>query len=511
MCKIAGDNPMKTNVKPFRFIMALLSLGTCATAQTPTTLVNFNYSDGANPQAGLVASGGTLYGTTYAGGASGYGTVFAINTNASGFTNVYSFTGGSDGANPEAGLVLSGYMLYGTTELGGSNYGTVFAVNTNGGGFTNIYSFNGGGDGADPEAGLVLSGNTLFGTTFIGGQFGEGSVFRVNTDGTAFTNIYSFSGSNGANPEAGLVLSGNTLYGTTYAGGSSGYGTVFSVNTDGSSPGNVHSFTGGGDGANPQAGLVLAGGTLYGTAFWGGHYDYGTVFSVNTNGSNFQSCLFEYSNGANPQAGLLLVGNTLYGTTTNGGDDGYGTVFQVSTNLGGLTNLYAFSYGSDGANPAAGLVLSGNTLYGTTQTSYDGNGYGTVFALNVPGLAVTLNPTLNITLNGGQVTLTWANAAFSLQSAPTVAGVYTNVPGATSPYTTAATGAQQFFRMQENLAPTLYIALQGGQVTLTWNNPAFSLQSATNVAGVYTNVANATSPYTNAITGAQQFFRLQEN
>ena len=503
---------MKTNFKPFRSIMALLSLGACATAQTLTTLVTFDGSDGASPQAGLVASDVMLYGTTYAGGASDYGTVFAINTYSSNLSNVYSFTGGSDGRGPMAGLVLSGDMLYGTTELGGaSSNGTVFAVNTSGGGFTNVYSFYGGRDGANPEGGLVLMGNTLYGTTHGGGSSGYGTVFRVNTDGTAFTNICNFSGANGANPEAGLVLSGNTLYGTTYAGGSSGYGAIFRVNTDGGSPGNVYSFTNGSDGAKPEAGLVLAGGTLYGTAFWGGHYAYGTVFSVNTNGSNFQSCLFEYSNGANPQAGLLLVGNTLYGTTTNGGDDGYGTVFQVSTNLGGLTNLYAFSYGSDGANPAAGLVLSGNTLYGTTQTSYDGNGYGTVFALNVPGLAVTLNPTLNITLNGGQVTLTWANAAFSLQSAPTVAGVYTNVPGATSPYTTAATGAQQFFRMQENLAPTLYIALQGGQVTLTWNNPAFSLQSATNVAGVYTNVANATSPYTNAITGAQQFFRLQEN
>ena len=441
---------MKTIVKPFRFIMALLSLGTCATAQTLTTLVTFNGGDGANPQAGLVASGGTLYGTTYAGGSSNAGTVFAINANGGSFTNVYSFTGGNDGHGPQAGLVLSGNMLYGTTELGGaSGFGTVFAVNTNGGSFTNVYSFNGGGDGAEPEAGLVLMSNTLYGTTFIGGQFGEGSVFRVNTNGAAFTNIYSFGGgANGANPEAGLVLSGNTLYGTTYGpyNGGTGYGTVFRVNTDGSSFSNVYSFTGGTDGANPEAGLVLSGNTLYGTTANGGNSGWGTVFKVNTNGGGFSSCLFNYTDGANPQAGLLLSGNTLYGTTTNGGNDGWGAIFQVGTNLSGIINLYAFSGGSDGANPAAGLALVGNTLYGTTQTANYGFGYGTVFALNVPALPIPLN----IALSGSHVTLSWTNAAFTLQAATNVAGVYTNMPGATSPYTNAITGAQQFFRLQEN-------------------------------------------------------------
>jgi uncharacterized repeat protein (TIGR03803 family) len=322
----------------------------------------------------------------------------------------------------------------------------VFAVNTNGGGFANVYSFQGGGDGADPEAGLALMSNTLFGTTFIGGEYGEGSVFRVNTDGTAFTNIYSFSGgANGSNPEAGLVLSGNTLYGTTYGPyyGGAGYGTVFSVNTDGSSFSNVYSFTGGGDGAYPEAGLALAGGTLYGTASGGGSFGNGTVFGVNTNGGGFHSCLFNYSDGANPQAGLLLLGSTLYGTTTNGGSNGWGAVFQIGTNLGSIINLYSFSGGSDGVSPEAGLALAGSTLYGTTQTADYGSGDGTVFALNVPALA----PTLNIVLQGGQVTLTWTNAAFSLQSATNVAGVYTNVANAASPYTNAVNLAAQFFRL----------------------------------------------------------------
>ncbi len=115
-----------------------------ATAQTFTDLYSFTAlagngtnSDGAYPSAGLILSGNTLYGTTYAGGTNGSGTVFAVNTDGTGHTNLYSFAGyPSGGAGPYAGLILSGNTLYGTTSEGGSyNSGTVYAVSTNGTGF----------------------------------------------------------------------------------------------------------------------------------------------------------------------------------------------------------------------------------------------------------------------------------------------------------------------------------------------------------------------------------------
>ena len=78
-------------------------------------------------------------------------------------------------------------------------------------------------DGAQSEAGLILSGNTLYGTASNGGSSGNGTVFAVNTDGTGFTTLHSFTdGNDGANPGAGLILSGNTLYGTASEGGSFG-------------------------------------------------------------------------------------------------------------------------------------------------------------------------------------------------------------------------------------------------------------------------------------------------
>src|ERR1035437_4147179 len=158
------------------------------------------------------------------------------------FTNLHSFTG-SDGANPLCSLVLSGHALYGTTSAGGSSTnGTVFAINTDGSSFTNMHNFTPmvqvyegsfpippgsilypvyaytNTDGADPTANLISSGNTLYGTASAGGNFGNGTIFAIHTDGTGFTNLYNFTAFNpanaktnndGAGSQAGLILSGN--------------------------------------------------------------------------------------------------------------------------------------------------------------------------------------------------------------------------------------------------------------------------------------------------------------
>ena len=380
--------------KGFWFVV-LFTLGTLLPVHAQsnfTTLWTFDFIDGTGP-AGLILSGNTLYGTTIQGGGSyadygyGYGTVFSVNTNGTGFT-YYRFSGGSEGAYPSAGLILSGNTLYGTTREGGSSSnGMVFAVNTDGTGFTNLYSFTEtssnllqptNSDGANPN-GLILSGNMLYGTTFRGGSSGGGTVFSVNTHGTGFTNLCSLTG--GANP--GLILSGNTLYGTASGGGINGDGTVFAINTDGTGFTNLYSFTGGSDGGAPYAGLLLSGNTLYGTTAGWGYAGTGTVFAVSTDGTGFKTLhTFSGSDGAYPEASLILSGNTLYGTTSAGGISNNGTVFAVNTAGTGFTTLYAFTNGDDGVEPG-GLILSGNTLYGTTAGG-GANGNGTIFALGLP-------------------------------------------------------------------------------------------------------------------------------
>jgi uncharacterized repeat protein (TIGR03803 family) len=450
------------------------------TAQTFTTLHNFtNGPDGANPHGGVILAGNTLYGTASGGGWAHSGTVFAVNTNGTVFTTLHSFTaepyGNYDGSDPVAGLILAGTNLYGTAYSGGSaaNMGTVFAVNTNGTVFTTLHSFTDCGyytgytnsDGTGPLADLILSGTNLYGTAFGGGA-GWGTVFAVNTNGTVFTTLYTFThGSDGARPYAGVILSGNTLYGTTREGGSSSYGTVFKVNTDGTGFTNLHSFNpiGGGDGGLPVAGLVLSGNTLYGTANAGGSGGAGTVFAVHTDGTGYTN-LYKFtggSDGAYPEAGLILSGNTLYGTARLGGSSGNGTVFAVQTDGTGFTNLYSFtatpSYNtnSDGAYPYAGLILSGNTLYGTASSGGSA-GQGTVFSLSLGSVSA---PTLTIFPSGANVILTWPTdaAGFTLQSTTNLVSpaVWTNVSPAAVvvngryAVTNSTSGTQKFYRLSQ--------------------------------------------------------------
>ena len=439
---------MKT--KLYYLIIGLALITSKTSAQTFTILHSFTAtsgpgpypyytnSDGTKPNdlGGLILANNTLYGTAAGGGTSGRGTVFALSADGTGLTNLHNFTGGSNGATPYSGLLLSGNTLYGTTAYGGSwAEGTVFKVNTDGTGFTNLHSFSKATnsvntDGVNPYPSLILSGNTLYGTANRGGSSDRGTVFAVNTDGTGFTNLHSFAGypSAGAYPTARLVLSGNTLYGTANSGSTGDGGTIFAINTNGSGFTNLHSFTGyasydspmitNSDGAYPGQ-LIMSGNTLYGTAGGGGSSANGTVFTLNTDGTGLtilhhftatSGPLSTNSDGASPGV-LFFSGDKLYGGTGGGGSSGIGTVFALNTNGTGFTTLYSLTE----SGSSAGSLLSGNTLYGTTFQGGNSDN-GTVFSRSL--LVLLPPPQLAIVLSGDSVILTWpADAAgFTLQS-----------------------------------------------------------------------------------------------
>lgn len=491
-CSVGHDEPtgMKLIFQQMASMVAALLLATVQnTAAGFANLHDFSAdaTNGGALWAGMVLSGRTLYGTAGTGGRNGYGIVFKLNVDGTGFTNLWDF-GLTDGSSPQAALVLSSNTLYGTTYFGGSeNNGTVFAINTNGTGFTNLHSFPAthynpigaltNKDGACPFGALVLSSNTLYGTTAVGGAGASGTIFKIKTDGTGFTDLHSFAltsfnssignygaytNSDGGGSSAGLVLSSNTLYGTTSAGGTGGSGTVFKINTDGTGFTNLYHFTAsrfsGSVSTNIEGmwptDLVLSDGTLYGTAGGGGDGGSGTLFRINTDGTdftNFHNFGFPVSGtngeGTNPHD-VVLSGSTLYGVTFNGGIGGEGTVFAVNTNGTGFTTLYSFTplglsgaTNVDGVNPRSALVVSRNVLYGTAFLG--GNyGWGTVFSLTLPP------PTLDMQLSGGFGVLRWSDPAFLLQAARTVNSAFTNIPDATSPYTNAFAGPQMFFRLQ---------------------------------------------------------------
>jgi uncharacterized repeat protein (TIGR03803 family) len=185
-------------------------------------------------------------------------------------TVLHSFAGGpSDGAVPQAGLIAdSSGNLYGTTREGGSG-GVVFKLSPSGT-YTVFYSFTGGSNGGAPFARLLAdSSGNLYGTTYAGGRSNAGVVFKLSASGT-YTVLYSFCSlpgcRDGNQPDAGLIAdSSGNLYGTTIAGGGSGNGTVFKLSPAGTET-VLYSFTGGRDGGGPGGLIADSSGNLYGAA-----------------------------------------------------------------------------------------------------------------------------------------------------------------------------------------------------------------------------------------------------
>jgi uncharacterized repeat protein (TIGR03803 family) len=350
-----------------------------AQAYTYSVLDAFTGADGEGPTGRLALDAqGNLYGTTPSGGAYGFGTVFKVDTTGAEIV-LYSFTGtGGDAENPHAGLVLDAQgNLYGTTPDGGAFAdGTVFKVDPNGT-ETVLYSFTGaGGDGASPSSSLVLDtlGN-LYGTTLMGGSDNKGTVFKVDTNGKESV-LYSFLNRPDANyPNCVVLDAQGNLYGTTFGGGTDDHGTVFKVDTNGKES-VLYSFLNRPDGRYPDGVVLDAQGNLFGTTAGGGDiycpYDggCGTVFKVDTNGNETLLYNFSWAGGVgrNPNGGVVLdAQGNLYGTTLYGGFYDKGTVFMLAAN-GYESVLHSFSgRKGDGQWPNAGVVLDAQgNLYGTT-------------------------------------------------------------------------------------------------------------------------------------------------
>jgi uncharacterized repeat protein (TIGR03803 family) len=324
---------------------------------------------------------------------------------------LYSFKGMPDGSWPQANPILdSDGNLYGTTYQGGTSfYGSAYKLDVTGK-ETVLYSFL-GGYGQNPTAGLIrdAKGN-LYGTTFWGGAYDEGAVFKLTQNGHEVV-LHSFTGSEGLWPAASLIMeqTGN-LYGTTLEYGNC-CGEVFKLDSSGRLA-ILHKFCSRqncSDGADPDTALIWdKKGNLYGVASAGGSESgcCGLVFRLNANSK--ETVLYRFKGGPGgktPSGGLArdTAGN-LYGTTVIGGTTcsqssyGCGVVFKVDT-VGRETVLHRFTgTGGDGANPYGGLVLdSGGNLYGTTSVGgdlscgYQGSGCGIVFKLDPTGKETVLH------------------------------------------------------------------------------------------------------------------------
>ncbi|MGC2224724.1 MAG: choice-of-anchor tandem repeat GloVer-containing protein [Methylocella sp.] len=358
-------------------------------------------------------------------------------------TVLHKFNGGTDGANPHAGVISdSNGVLYGTTWRGGGTgcvaglgCGTVFKLTPPAAGQTKwtkeiLYRFQGGNDGEAPFAGLILdSKGALYGTTLAGGaSFGLGTVFKLKPPAAGQTQwtekvLYRFGGvgGDGVGPEAGLIFdSKGALYGTTSGGGgSSNCGTVFKLKPPVAGETQwtekvLYSFAGTGDGCLPVYGRLIfdSEGALYGTTQGTtrviGAAPSGVVFKLAPPASGHmwtETVLYSFkggSDGSRPLAGVIFDSKgALYGTTLEGGGgascgNGCGTVFKLKPPAAGLTQwtekvLYRFqgTFAGDGEAPQGGLVFDPTgVLFGTTSAG--GNiSLGTVFKLKPPAAGLT--------------------------------------------------------------------------------------------------------------------------
>ena len=407
----------------------------------PTTLVDFNGTNGGHPDAALtLGPDGYYYGTSEFGGSNSVGTVFKVTTNGT-LTTLATFNT-TNGANPVSCLTLApGGTFYGTTKYGGTyGWGTAFKLTTNGI-FTMLNNFNQtNGNGAWPAGRMALGpdGN-LYGTTAY-----LGTAFEMTTNGvvTTLVDFSSLSSTNGEFPYSGLTLGpdGN-FYGTTSQGGTNGSGTIFQVSTNGTlamlakMPGvsvlystnpegvvyyttnnfattapflngtltQLYSFSplvnsDNGDGADPESDLTLGpDGNFYGTTVGGGTNGAGAVFKISTNGIFTALASCAGNTGYNPYAGVTAgPGGSLYGVVTSGGTTGYGSAYKISAN-GLFTLLHNFSYFTDGAQPQANLIQGqdgnfygtapggGTNLLQTGPSSFQAEALGTVFKLATNG------------------------------------------------------------------------------------------------------------------------------
>lgn len=425
-----------------------------------TPIYSFDGSSGVkDPVAGLLKGNDkNYYGTMWRGGTNAMGSVYRYavtnaTTGAGVFTNLYSFTGGTDGGNPYAGLVLGqDGFYYGTTTTGGTaGFGTLFRMSASAPyAFTTLYSFPGGSGGAHPYGDLIWgTGGLLYGTTAEGGSSDFGTVFVYDPRSLVMrdTQVFSSIGNDGGwpygelcyismttdytaqrNPTTGTLeketwTTNAVFYGPTWGGGANLEGCVYQYNfsmnrvinyltggatTFGYGPGGkstIYSFTGGLDGANPYAGLLRASdGNFYGSTVHGGTNDYGGIYRM-TSAAAFAR-IYSFEGGAlgqNPY-GVLMSGLgsvNLYGTTLAGGRGDNGTIYKVNAS-GQFTNLYSFTGAADGGSPFSGLIADGPGLFAGTTGGGGAHALGTIFRFMPDGSVVTVtgNPVAGGTVTG---------------------------------------------------------------------------------------------------------------
>lgn len=331
------------------------------------------------------AQANLLYGTTYAGGAHGMGTLFSYNLTTSKETVLINFDTAS-GINPLGSMIIDTNtgILYGTTYIGGSkNDGVMFSYNPATSKDTNLIVFN-GVNGEWPQQGsLTLFNGMVYGMTSQGGVYNKGEIFRYDIAAGADSTMVNFNNIGGEYSPLGVGFTycplNGLLYGMTCFGGTYDMGTIFTFNPVTGKDSVVLVFDSI-NGENPQEGQLTfdpTDGLFYGVTSAGGTFDNGVAFSFNPfTGQDSVLINFNKLNGKIPLGSIMLdsLDGLLYGLTNNGGLYNLGVMYSLDPNTGTQKILFNFN-DTLGGLPTANLIIGpGGVLYGTANRDKTSNG-----------------------------------------------------------------------------------------------------------------------------------------
>ena len=366
------------------FCLGALAFPSWAAVGNMTVLHRFmgGVADGGSPGCQtMLLNGSTFYGVTSWGGVENSGVLFSMATDGSGFQVLHTFTS-AVGYGPSSSPILLGGRLYGSALAGGPGVaGILYSVNTDGSDFQVLHNFVGGAsDGKNPYGPLITSGTKIFGMTLAGGDSNLGTVFSIDPDGTDFFLIHEFmGGADGRMPNGnGLALSGTTLYGLMAYGGAFNGGVLFSVETDGTGYQVLHAFNAGaGEGTSSNGHPILVGSSIYGIS-------QDKVWAMDLDGSNYRT-LHSF---AGPPAdartsygSMTIQDSVIYGATYGGGTNDQGAVFSMRLDGSDYQVLHSFA---NNAHPVfGGPVIDGASLYLLARDYNENGAMGGAFKLEI--------------------------------------------------------------------------------------------------------------------------------
>lgn len=408
-------------------IISLISIAFVSAFAGPyTSLHDFGSvaNDGAKPNLVIpLIVGNTIFGVTTNGGSSDDGVLFKVQIDGSGYTILKNFNGTSDGGTPDGGLVIIDSVLFGTTINGGSGYGVLYSIDTTGNNFHVLHNFSWSSDPCFTYEGLTVFGTKLFGVGY-NNQTSPGGIYYYDLSDNSFHTIKFFTGTDGGKPISKLLLINNTLFGMTSDGGSHIYGVVFKIDSAGSNYSVIYNFTGT-DANHADNNLIFVNNRLYGLSYNGGISNLGSIFRLDTNGSNFE-LLHSFGISGDiiyPYMGLTYYQGKLFGTASAGGSNNNGGIFSIDTNGANYNLLYRLD--NSGIGSYSNLTLKDSLLYGTR---FRGGTYnkGQLFSFDPFHATVTTSSTTNIL---GHSALASGNITYMSSDSVTTRGFCWNTSG----------------------------------------------------------------------------------